>query len=211
MPLLYNAFILTRSRVGLLHVIFQNLYQSYGPLFTQKFSFPSPQHFENKLTYNNQILYMVSHLQGLAWNCYVSFFPNLYQSYGPWFMPKFRFRSISWETIDRILPWFIYKFILTRSSLGLLHVIFRTFVPELWHLIYVKISFPLNISRANWQNFTKFYICIILTRSSLGLLHVFFCKLYKSYGAWFTPEFRSSSIYCELAEFHQILYMHWYC
>ena len=35
----------------------------------------------------------------------------------------------------------MYAFILTRSSLGLLQVIFGTFVPELWPLIYAKISF----------------------------------------------------------------------
>ena len=31
-----------------------------------------------------------------------------------------------------IPPNFMYVFILTRSSFGLLHVIFRTFVPEFW-------------------------------------------------------------------------------
>ena len=36
------------------------------------------------------------------------------------------------EKINRFSPNFIYAFILTRSRLGLLHVIFRTFVPELW-------------------------------------------------------------------------------
>ena len=54
----------------------------------------------------------------------MSFLPSLYQSYGPRFMPKFRFRSISREHIDRILPNFIYVSILTRSSLGLLHLNF---------------------------------------------------------------------------------------
>ena len=50
--------------------------------------------------------------------------------------------------------------ILTWSSLGLLLIIFPQFVPELWPLIYAKISFPLNILRSNLHNFTKFYICI---------------------------------------------------
>ena len=40
----------------------------------------------------------------------------------------------------------LYAFILTRSSLGLLPVIFHSFVPELWPLIYAKNSFLLNIS-----------------------------------------------------------------
>ena len=35
-----------------------------------------------------------------------------------------------------------------------------TFVPELWPLIYAKISFPFNILRTNEQTFTKFYMCI---------------------------------------------------
>ena len=30
---------------------------------------------------------------------------------------------------------FFYRFILTRSTVGLLHLIFRIFVPELWPLI----------------------------------------------------------------------------
>ena len=42
---------------------------------------------------------------------------------------------------------------LIRSSLGLLHVIFRTFVPELWPLIYAKILYPLNILRQKMTDF----------------------------------------------------------
>ena len=41
-----------------------------------------------------------------------------------------------------------------------MHVIFLTFVPELWPLINAKILFSFNILRTNGQNFTKFYICI---------------------------------------------------
>ena len=52
---------------------------------------------------------------------------------------------------------FIYAFILTRSTLGLVHIIFRTFLPELWPLI-IKISLPLNILRTNGQILTKLYI-----------------------------------------------------
>ena len=39
----------------------------------------------------------------------------------------------------------LYAFILTR----LLHIIFRTFVPELWPLIYAKIFFALVILTTN--------------------------------------------------------------
>ena len=69
--------------------------------------------------------------------------------------------------MDRISPNFIYAFILTRSSLGLLHIIFRSFVPELWPLIYTEIYLK-NIFSPN------FIYAFILTRSSLGLLYVIF-------------------------------------
>ena len=76
----------------------------------------------------------------------------------------FHFRSISWELFYRIYPNFVCALILAWSSLGLLHVIFTKLVPELRPLIYAKISFPLNISRTHWQNFTKFYICIHINK-----------------------------------------------
>ena len=51
------------------------------------------------------------------------------------------------------LPYFVYVLILTRSRLGLLHIIFCTFVIELWPLTDVRISFrilfPFNILRTN--------------------------------------------------------------
>ena len=46
----------------------------------------------------------------------------------------------------------IYPGIVTRR--------FWKFVPELWPLVYAKILLLLNILRINWQNFTKFYLCI---------------------------------------------------
>ena len=118
----------------------------------------------------HQILYVHLYRQDLAWDCNTSFFGNLYKSYGPWFTPKFRFRSISREPIGSISPNFIYAFILAKFSLGLLQVIFHTFEPELWPLIYVKISFPLNILRTNWQNFTKLYICIHFDKIYVGIV-----------------------------------------
>ena len=63
-----------------------------------------------------------------------------------------------------------YEFILTRSKLRLLHVIFRTFVPESWPLIYTKISFPFNILRTNGQNFTNIYICIHIDKIYVGIV-----------------------------------------
>ena len=43
------------------------------------------------------------------------------------------------EQIDRISPNFENVFILTRSTVELLHVIFVTFIPELWLFIYARI------------------------------------------------------------------------
>ena len=67
------------------------------------------------------------------------------QTYGPWLMSAFRFRSISWERIHGIWPSFSCAMVLTRSRMGLLHVSFRKFMTELWPLSDVRISFPLNI------------------------------------------------------------------
>ena len=53
--------------------------------------------------------------------------------------------------MDRVSPNFAHALILTRSRLGLLLVIFRKFVTELWPLIDVRILFPVNILRgAQW-------------------------------------------------------------
>ena len=49
--------------------------------------------------------------------------------------------------MDRFRPNFILLFILTKSKLGLLAVIFRKFVRELWSLIDVRITLPLYILR----------------------------------------------------------------
>ena len=54
--LVYIAFILTRSTLGLLHIIFRILVPRYGPLSTPEFC--SPQYLENKLTEFHQILYV---------------------------------------------------------------------------------------------------------------------------------------------------------
>ena len=58
-------------------------------------NFVSAQYLENQLVEFHQILYMHSSWQDLAWDCYSSFFANLYQSYGPLFTLKFCFRLIS--------------------------------------------------------------------------------------------------------------------
>ena len=109
----------------------------------------------------------------------MSFLAHLYQSHGPWFTPKFRFRSISWKQMDRISPNFIYAFILTRSTLGLLHIIFHTFVPELWPLIYSKYLFQLNILITNGQILTKLYITINTDNIYIGIVSIHFSQICK--------------------------------
>ena len=142
-------------------------------------NFVSPQYLENQLVEFHQILYMHSSWQDLASDCYTSFFTNLYQSYGPWFMLILRFRSISWEPIGRISPNFIYAFILTRSKLGSLHIIFCTFVPELWPLIYSQNWFLSNILRANGQILIKLYITIYTDKIYLGIASCHFSQISK--------------------------------
>ena len=72
--------------------------------------------------------------------------------------------------MDRISLNFIYAFILTRSTLGVLRIIFRTFVPELWPLNYSKILFLLNILRTNEQFLTKVYISIYTDTIYVGIV-----------------------------------------
>ena len=154
---------MTGSSLGLLHVLFRIFLPELWHLINPK-SFISAQYLENKCTDFHKILYMHLLWQDLAWDCYTSFRAYLYQSYGPWFMAKFGFCPISWIQIYRFSPNFIYAFILTRSSLGLLHVIFCTFIPELWPLIYTRTSFPLNILRTNSQKLTNLYKCIYIDK-----------------------------------------------
>ena len=157
-------------------------------------NFISVQYLENKWTEFHQILFIHSYWQDLLWEYKTSFFAHLYKSYGPWFTPKFHFRSISWEQMDRISPNFIYAFMLTISRLGLLHFIFCTFVTELWPLIYSKILFPLNILRTNGQILTKLYITIYTDKIYVGIVSCHFCKICKSYGPWLMSELRYHSI-----------------
>ena len=130
---------------------------------------------------------MDSYLQDLAWNCYILFFTHLYHSYGPWFTPKFDFHSISWKPIDKFSPVFIYGFILTRSSLGLL-----------CHFLHIQCKPKFRFRSISWEQidiFSPFFYGFVLTRSSFGLLHVIITHLYQGYGPWFTAKFHFRSIY----------------
>ena len=114
------------------------------------------------------------------------------------------------ELLDLFSPNFIYAFILTRSSFGLLHIIFRKIVPELWPFIYAKISIPLYILKRNCQIFTKFYICIHNDKIWLGILTHHSSEICTRVMALYLCQNIISTQYLEnkLVEFQQILYMH---
>ena len=103
------------------HSVIRSFFNTIIPSFRHNF-FVSAQYLENSFIEYKEILYVHLYWHDLAWDCYTTFL-------GYWFMPKFCFRSISWEQINRFSPNFIYAFILTRSSLGLLHIIFYTLGP----------------------------------------------------------------------------------
>ena len=147
---------------------FAHLYQSHGLWFTPKFHFRSISWEQNGQNFNK--FYRCIHIDKIYVWIVTLHFSHIYKSYGPWFTPKFRFPSISWEQTDRFWPNFMLLFILTRSMLRLLAVIFRTFVPVLWPLIYAEISFPFNILRTNGQNFIKLYICIHIDKTYVGII-----------------------------------------
>ena len=116
---------------------------SFSPSF--RHNFVPTQYFENKLIEFHQILCTVCiHIDkiyiGIVTHHFCTFVPELW----PLIYAKISFPLIILRTIDRISPNFIYAFILTESTLGLLHIIVDTFVSELWPLVYAKISFPLN-------------------------------------------------------------------
>ena len=89
-PNFIYTFILVRSSLGLLHAIFGKFVPELWPLIYAIISFPL-----NFLRIGvfHQILYMHSYSQDLRLGYHSLFFAYLYQSYGPWFAPKFCFFS----------------------------------------------------------------------------------------------------------------------
>ena len=82
----------------------------------------------------HEILYMHSYWQDLAWDCYTSFFSNLYQSYGP----LYRQNLVSVQYSENKLTE-IHQIIYMHSRLELLPVIFCLFVTMSWPLFDVRI------------------------------------------------------------------------
>ena len=83
---------------------------------------------------------------------------------------SFALNILRMNAIGQNLTKFVYSLTLIRSRLGLLHIIFGKFATELQPLIDVRISFPLNISRMNGQNFTRICIQINMERISVGFI-----------------------------------------
>ena len=114
--------------------------------------------------------------------------------------------------MDRVSPNFIYAFILTRSTLGLLHISFRTFIPELWPLISAKILFTFKTLITNGQNFTKSYICFHIDKIYFGIVTHHFLHICTRVMALVLHLNFVSIQYLEnkWTAFHQILYMQSY-
>ena len=58
---------------------------------------------------------------------------------------------------------------MTRSESGLLCVDLGKFIKDLWPLICVNISFPLNIFRMNEWNLTKLSISVEIDEINVGI------------------------------------------
>ena len=142
------ALILTWSKLGYFLSFFEDLYKNLiSPYF----------------------IYMHLYWQDLACGCFTSFFPNLYQSYGPWFTPKVCFRSISWEQIDKNSSYFKYAFILTKSSLlqSYVPLLMSEFVPAQYFKIFLLSIFrtwPFYCmkSAASWLQTDSLTILVLL-------------------------------------------------
>ena len=78
---------------------------------------------------------MRSSWQDLAWDCCTTFFETCTRVVALYLLQNFISTQYLDNQLVEFLPNFIYALVLARSSLGLLHVIFRKFVPELWPLI----------------------------------------------------------------------------
>ena len=100
------ALMLTRSSLGLLHVIFHKFLPE---LHVYSHNFVSAQYPENKSTEIHQVLYMQSYWQDLSWNYNLFFF--------------FIFITMSWLLIDVRILFLLNVFrssCLISSKLGLL-------------------------------------------------------------------------------------------
>ena len=131
--------------IGMLHIIFSHICTRVMALNLGQ-NFLSVQYLQNKWTEFHQILYMQSYWQNLRQDCYTSFLLISSRVMARDLLKKIsaQYLKEKWTDFDQTL----YDcFILTRSTLGLLAVIFRKFVRELCPSIDVRITLPLNILR----------------------------------------------------------------
>ena len=84
LPNFVCSLIFTRSRLGLVPVIFPKLVTDLWPLIGVRFLFPLKFLRENWQNFTK--LYMHLYWQDLSWDCDLLFFTNLKQSYGHWLM-----------------------------------------------------------------------------------------------------------------------------
>ena len=131
----------------------------------------------------------------LGWIGYAFIFANKQHSYDPWLLSKFRFR---WISCGRIWSNFAFAVNLIRSWLGLLHASFHKFTIELWHLIIVEISFPLNILNTN--ELTEFDQILHVPVLGWNCYASIFANLLQSYGSWLSSAFLFRSISWERIE-----------
>ena len=148
-PNFIYTLILTRSCLGLLHLIFRKLVPELWPFIYAKILLPL-NYFEpiDRISPNFIYAFILARSSlGLLHVIFSTFAPEL----GPLIYAKILFLlnilRRNWHIFTKL---YIYAFKSTRSNLGLLHVIFQKFVPELWPFICAQISFPLNILRTNW-------------------------------------------------------------
>ena len=83
--------------------------------------------------------------------------------------------------MDRISLNFIYTFILTRSMLKLLHIIFRTFVPELWPLIYSNKSVSTQYLESKWTDFDQTLFNYYTDKIYVGIFSCHFSQICKKW------------------------------
>lgn len=159
-PNVADALILKRSRLELLGVNFSLFIIELKSLMIldRHQNFVSAQYLQNESMDFDQMLH---NALILTWSrlglLRVSFhkFTQIH-SYGIWLMSKFRLRSVFQVRINEVWTKFAYALILIRYRLGLLHVNFRKILIELLPVIYIRISFPINILSTNWWRLTKF-------------------------------------------------------
>ena len=123
-PNFIYAFILTRSSLGSLHVIFHTFVPEFLPLIYAKISFPL-NISEQIDRFSQNFIYTLTLMTRSRLELIRIIFCTIVLALWPLIYAKICFRSISLEQTDRFSLNFIYVFILTKSKLGLLHIIFR--------------------------------------------------------------------------------------